>query len=99
MKKHSYNIKHDFLFDDDDTIVDIPQIDSNCNNYTELTISEVMKMKDLDSFNKRVEALGPIIVIKDDMIGCINPASFRYKQFIIRCVYRKLTTKNIKAYV
>ena len=99
MKHQSYKIKHDFLFDSEDTEIIIPHLDSNLSEKSELKLSDVLKAKDENSFFKLVNADISNVVIIDDIGRCINPASERYKQFIIRCIYRKLINHNINVYI
>ena len=99
MKRQPYKIKHDFLFDGDDNPIDIPKLDSAISEVSELKLSDVLKAKDEFSFLKLIDTTKPNIVIKDDVGNCINPASERYKQFIIRCVCRKLMNYNINVYL
>ena len=98
MKRSSYKIKHDFLFDGEDTEIIIPHPSFEIVNKSELKLSDVLKAKDEKSFFKLAEAETQNIVIVDDIGDCINPASEQYKQFIIRCVYRKLKSQNINVY-
>ena len=49
MKRQSYKIKHNFLFDGDDISIDIPKLDSAVSDNNELKISDVLKTKDEDS--------------------------------------------------
>ena len=99
MKRQSYKIKHDFLFDSEDTEIIVPNLDSNLSNKNELKLSDVLKAKDEDSFFKLINEDTLNVVIIDDIGESINPASERYKQFIIRCVYRKLMNHNINVYI
>lgn len=99
MKRQSYKIKHDFLFVDEDTEIVIPQYDSNLSSKSELKLSDVLKAKDDESLYSLLDCNTPNIVIVDDIGPCINPASERYKQFIIRCVYRKLIKRNVNVYL
>ena len=98
-KRQSYKIKHDFLFDKEDTEIVIPKLDFNLSEKNELRLSDVLKAKDEDSFFGLIDAEIPNVVIIDDIGECINPASERYKQFIIRCVCRKLINHNINVYI
>ena len=99
MKRQSYKIKHDFLFDGEDAKIVIPHLDSNISEKSELKISDVLGAKDENSFFKLITTEASNIVIVDDIGKCINPASERYKQFIIRCVCRKLINHNINVYI
>lgn len=99
MKRQSYKIKHDFLFDNDDNSIGIPKLDSVVSEVNELKLSDALKAKDEDSFMKLVDVNKACVVIKDDIGRCVNPASERYKQFIIRCIYRKLINHNIDVYL
>lgn len=99
MKKQSYKIKHDFLFDVDDTPIDILKNNLAVSNISELNVSDVLNAKDLDSFVSLIDFSARGVLIKDDIGECINPAAERYKQFIIRCVYHKLSDLNINAYI
>ena len=94
MKRQSYKIKHDFLFDNEDTEIIIPQYDSNLSEKNELKLSEILMAKDESSFNRLISEQIPNVII-DDIGECKNPVSERYKQFIIRCVCRKLINRNI----
>lgn len=95
MKRQSYKIKHDFLFDSDDVSTEIPKVGSAISEANELKLSDVLNAKDEDSFMNLIDINRPIVVIKDDIGSCINPSSERYKQFIIRCVCRKLINHKI----
>ncbi len=99
MKRQSYKIKHDFLFDGDDSEISISSLDSAISEATVLKLSDVLKAKDENSFIKLIETGATNIVIKDDVGHCINPASERFKQFIIRCICRKLMNHNINVYL
>ncbi len=99
MKKQTYKIKHDFLFDVDDTPIDISENNLTVSNICELNLSDVLKTKDLDSFVSLIDFSARGVLIKDDIGECINPASERYKQFIIRCVCHKLSDLNINVYI
>ena len=99
MKRQSYKIKHDFLFDCEDTEIIIPHLDSNLSGKCELKLSDVLNAKDENSFFKLVDDDTSNVVIIDDIGKCVNSASERYKQFIIRCVYRKLIDHNINVYI
>ena len=99
MKHQSYKIKHDFLFDSEDTEIIIPHLDSNLSEKSELKLSDVLKAKDENSFFKLINAKISNVVIVDDIGKCVNPASERYKQFIIRSVCRKLMNHNINVYI
>ena len=98
MKRPSYKIKHDFLFDREDDVIKIPHLDSNLSEKCELRLSNVLNAKDETSFLKLIDANIPNVIIIDDIGKCDNPASERYKQFIIRCICRKLIKHNITAY-
>lgn len=98
MKRQSYKIKHDFLFDSEDTETIIPCLDSNLSEKSELRLSDALKAKDKNSFFKLINEKVPNIILIDDIGNCVNPASERYKQFIIRCVCRKLNAHNINVY-
>ena len=99
MKRPSYKIKHDFLFDVEDTETVIPQPDSNLSEKNELKLSDALNAKDENSFFKLINAKISNVVIVDDIGKCVNPASERYKQFIMRCVCRKLMNHNINVYI
>lgn len=99
MKRQSYKIKHDFLFDSEDTEAIVSHLDSNFSKKNELKLSDVLKAKDEDSFLKLINAETSDVIIIDDIGEGINPASKRYKQFIIRCVCRKLMNHNINVYI
>ena len=99
MKHQSYKIKHDFLFDSEDTEIIIPQFDSNLSEKSELKVSDVLNTKDESSFFNAINETISNIIIIDDIGKCINPSSERYKQFIIRCVYRKLTNHGFSVYL
>ena len=99
MKRQSYKIKHDFLFDVEDTETVIPQPDSNLSEKNELKLSDALNAKDENSFFKLINAKISNVVIVDDIGKCVNPASERYKQFIMRCVCRKLMNHNINVYI
>lgn len=99
MKRQSYKIKHDFLFDSEDTKIEISKLDSDLSEKNELKLSDVLNTKDENSFYKLINQEIPNVVIVDDIGVCVNPASERYKQFIIRCVYRKLTKLDINVYI
>ncbi len=94
MKKHSYKIKHDFLFDEEDTSILIPRFDSCVTDCAELKLSRALNAKDINHFNKLIDNQKQNVVIIDDIGECINPASERYKQLIIRCICRKLSANN-----
>lgn len=94
MKRQSYKIRHDFLFDDEDALITIPCFDSNLTEYAEIKISSILGTKDKEHFEKLINAQSQNIIIIDDIGECINPASERYKQFIIRCICRKLSAHN-----
>ena len=98
MKRQSYKIKHDFLFDVEDAEVVIPHLDSILSDKSELKLSDVFIAKDENAFNKLINGQKANVVIVDDIGECKNPASERYKQFIIRCVCCKLKNKNINVY-
>lgn len=97
MRRQSYKIKHDFLFGEEVTEVVIPKLDSNLSEINEIKLSDVLKAKDNESFNKLINSQILNLII-DDIGSCNNPASERYKQFIIKCVCRKLKKENIKVY-
>ena len=99
MKRQSYKVKHDFLFDCDDSIGIIPKNDLNDSGACELKISNVLITKDEKTFLKLLDFTKPSVVLVDDIGECNNPASERYKQFIIRCVCRKLLNYNINVYL
>ena len=46
MKRQSYKIKHDFLFDSEDTEIVIPKPDSNVSEKSELKLSDALNAKD-----------------------------------------------------
>lgn len=98
MKRQSYKIKHDFLFDKKDEFVEIPHLDSTVSNITHLKLSNVLNAKDEQSFIKLFENNSSNVLIIDDIGNCINPASERYKQFIIRCICRKAKDYNINTF-
>ena len=98
MKRQSYKIKHDFLFDSDDDSVDIPKLHMTASEVNKINLSDALNAKDENSFMKLIDANKPNVVIKDDIGSCINPVSERYKQFIIRCVCRKLIKHNFNVY-
>ena len=98
MKQQSYKIKHDFLFDSEDLDVTIPALDDKQSNISELKLSDVLAVKDEISFDRLLTKQKTNIVIVDDTGHCNNPASIRYKEFIIRCVYRKLFSRNYNVY-
>ena len=97
MKRQSYKIKHDFLFDGEDTDVTIPKSSTDIFENNEIRLSDVLKAKDENSFNKLFKDQLPNIII-DDIGKCDNPASERYKQFILRCIFHKLIKRNISVY-
>ena len=97
MRRQSYKIKHDFLFGEEDTEIVIPKLDSSLSEINKLKLSDVLKAKDNDSFNKLINSQIPNLII-DDVGCCNNPASERYKQFLLRCIYHKLIKNNIKVY-
>ena len=99
MKRQSYKIKHDFLFDSDDISIDIPKLDSAISEVNELKLSDILNAKDLDSFMRLIDISKNNVVIKDDIGDLINPASERYKQFIMRYVCQKLMSHNINVYI
>lgn len=99
MKRQSYKIKHDFLFDCEDTEIIIPHLDSNLSEKCELKLSDVLNVKDEDSFFELIGDNTLNVVVIDDIGKVINPASERYKNFIIRCVYYKLINHNINVYI
>lgn len=99
MKRQSYKIKHDFLFDCEDTEIIIPHLDSNLSEKCELKLSDVLNAKDEDSFFELIGDNILNVVVIDDIGKVINPASERYKNFIIRCVYYKLINRNINVYI
>ena len=99
MKRQSYKIKHDFLFDCEDTELIIPHLDSNLSEKCELKLSDVLNAKDEDSFFELIGDNTLNVVVIDDIGKVINPASERYKKFIIRCVYYKLINCNINVYI
>lgn len=99
MKRQSYKIKHDFLFDGDDISIDVPKLDSAVSDKNELKLSDALKTKNEDSLMNLIDTSKNNVVIKDDIGDCVNPASDRYKQFIIRCVRRKLMNHNINVYL
>lgn len=99
MKRQSYKIKHDFLFDSEDTEIVIPKPDSNVSEKSELKLSDALNAKDENSFYKLISQEAQDVIIIDDIGVCANPASERYKKFIIRCVYRKLISRNINVYL
>lgn len=98
-KRQSYKIKHDFLFDNEDTEISIPKHDSDLSEKSELKLSDVLSVKDESSFLKLINPKTSNVVIVDNIGECINPASEKYKQFIIRCVYRKLINHSINVYI
>ena len=87
------------MFDIDDTPIDILKNNPAVSNICELNMSDVLKTKSLDSFMSLIDFSAKGVLIKDDIGECINPASERYKQFIIRCVYYKLSGLNINVYI
>lgn len=97
MKRPSYKIKHDFLFDDEDNEIVALQPSFNLPEKNEIKLSDVLKAKDNNSFNQLISNQTPNVII-DDIGECNNPASERYKQFIIRCICRKLIKQNITVY-
>ena len=97
MKRPSYKIKHDFLFDDEDNEIVALQPSFNLPVKNEIKLSDVLKAKDNNSFNQLISNQTPNVII-DDIGECNNPASERYKQFIIRCICRKLIKHNITVY-
>ena len=99
MKRKSYKIKHDFLFDCEDSEIIIPHLDSNLSEKFELKLSDVFNAKDEDSFFELIGDNTSNVVIIDDIGECVNSASERYKHFIIRCVYHKLNDRNINVYI
>lgn len=99
MKKHSYKIAHDCLFDEEDTLLNIPHPQSKLTKYSELKLSDVLKAKNNKQFDKLINIDSNNIVIVDDINKCLNPASERYKRFIIRCVCRKLIKRNKKYFL
>ena len=54
MKRQSYKIKHDFLFDDEDVEIIVPQLDSNLSEINELKLSNILMAKDKKSFDKLI---------------------------------------------
>lgn len=99
MKIRSYKIKHDFLFDADDTSINLSKLKSNFPKNKKLKLSDVLKAKDEKSFMRLLNVSNPVIVIEDDIGKCTSPASERYKQFIVRCVCQKLLKHNFTIYL
>ena len=97
--KTSYKIKHDYLFEDEDTIIEIPLLDKNIEDYDKLLISEIMKASKESGFAKIIRNKTHNIILIDDIGKCINPQSESYKSFIIRCTYRKLVKLGFSVYI
>lgn len=98
MKRQSYRIKHDFLFDEEDTPIIIPSPNPAIACHATITVSNILVAKSKEAFDALIDGDNKDVVIVDDIGNCLNPASERYKQFIVRCVCRKLHEKNISIY-
>ena len=98
MKRQSYKIKHDYLFDSDDDLLVIPKFNSDILKVNKLKLSDALTTNDEASLLKLIDSKKPNIIV-DDIGDCINPASEKYKQFMIRCVCRKLMKHNINIYL
>ena len=98
MKRQSYKIKHDYLFDSDDDLLAIPNFNSDILEVNKLKLSDVLITNDEASLLKLIDNKKPNIIV-DDIGDCINPASERYKQFMIRCVCQKITKYNVNIYL
>ena len=98
MKRASYKIKHNFLFDCEDLDTEIPHFDNTFSIDCKLNLSDILNCKDIASFQKMIDGATQII-ISDDIGKCNNPASERYKQFIVRCIYQKLASYKVKMYL
>ena len=97
MKRQSYKIKHDFLFDSEDIEITIPRLNSDLCEKSELKLTDALNAKDEESFFELIGDVSNVVII-DDIGKCLNPTSERYKQFIIRCVVQKLNSHNINVY-
>lgn len=95
--KQSYKIKHDFLFDSENLNFEISHLDSDQKDIAQINLTDVLNVTRADKFLKLIDLLNNNILIKDDIGKCVNPASERYKQFIIRCIARKIIdlSKNV----
>ena len=99
MSKKSYKIKHDFLFDEEDLTIEIIKFNENIKMYKVIYLTDILKTKSEKSFYRLIETKKKNVLLKDDIGNCINPASEQYKQFIIRCISRKLQNKGITVYL
>ena len=70
MKRQSYKIKHDFLFDSEDTEITIPHLDSNLSEKSKLKLTDVLNAKDENSFFKLIDDNTFNVVIVDDIGKC-----------------------------
>lgn len=97
--KISYKIKHDYLFEDEDTIINIPLLDKSIESYDKILVSEIMKAGKESDFAKIIKNKSQNIVLIDDIGKCTNPQSESFKSFIIRCTYRKLLKLGFVVYI
>ena len=99
MENKSYKIKHDYLFAFEDTNEDIQPLDDSTKDCTILPLSKIMKIDNEIKFVKTLCLIYNNVLVVDDIDKCINPSSEKYKQFIIRCLYRKLRSLNYNVFV
>lgn len=99
MSKKSYNIKHDYLFDIEDTIVTIPLKNNTLKDASILYLSKIMDAYNESKFYCLIQDLKEDIILIDNIGKCVNIQSEKYKQFIIRCTYRKLLSLNHNVYM
>lgn len=95
----SYKIKHDYLFIDEDIIECVPPLNDSIKDYTTIPLSKIMEANDEIKFNKILNSITKNVVIVDDIGKCMNPNSDMFKQFIIRCVYRKLRNLEYNVFI
>ena len=86
------------MFDEEDTPIIIPSPNPTIACHTTITISNILVAKSKEAFDALIDGDNKDVVIVDDIGNCLNPASERYKQFIVRCVCRKLHEENISIY-
>lgn len=97
--KQSYNIKHDFLFKSEELNISIPFANSDLNDVAEIKLTDALNATNEIKFMELIDTSKNNVIIKDDIGKCKNPASERYKQFIIKCIARKLIDLNKNVYL
>lgn len=92
MKRQTYSIKHDFLYNIEPCEI-IPVGELN-DKHQIVKLSKILNAKDETSFNELFDPSIDEIAIKDDIGECLNPKSTKFKKFIISCVVSKLATNG-----